>query len=154
MRPRRDDSAPQRRLERESLTLALSVRLRSLLAARGISVVTTRESDTAIAPCAALKSQSRRRSGLHQPACLLSGAGVHLYASSCLRAAVTFLPWKTAQPLGPAQPGARRSAELRLASRMSVNLAYPASLVDSMAARVAVESRPTAHPIALPASRR
>ena len=34
----------------KSFTLALSVRLRSLLAARGIQVVTTRDSDAAVAP--------------------------------------------------------------------------------------------------------
>ncbi len=61
-RPRR---SPRRRRPRwpldsgqpeKSATLALSVRLRSLLAARGIQVVTTRESDTSVDPTGAQSS--------------------------------------------------------------------------------------------------
>jgi N-acetylmuramoyl-L-alanine amidase len=83
----------------KSFTLALSVRLRSLLAARGFTVVTTRESDTTLA------SERRAEIANHAgaQACLglhasLSGFGIHLFASSLAAAApVRFEPWRTAQ---------------------------------------------------------
>jgi N-acetylmuramoyl-L-alanine amidase len=83
----------------KALTLALSVKLRSLLAARGIQVVTTRESD------AALDSNQRAETANHAAAqaCLIlhaseSGSGVHLFASSLAPAPPTrFVAWKTAQ---------------------------------------------------------
>jgi N-acetylmuramoyl-L-alanine amidase len=83
----------------KNLTLALSVRLRSLLAARGIPVVTTRESDTA------LDDEHRDAIANHASAqvCIslhgsLTGTGVHLFASSIAPAARTkFIPWDTAQ---------------------------------------------------------
>jgi len=65
----------------KAYTLALSVRLRSLLAARGISVVTTREADTA------LDAQHRAEIANHAQAqaCLslhasASGSGIQLHA--------------------------------------------------------------------------
>jgi N-acetylmuramoyl-L-alanine amidase len=83
----------------KDFTLALSVRLRSLLAARGIQVVTTRESDIA------LTSDQRAQIANHAAAqaCLvlhatMSGSGVHLFLSSLPPAPATrFLPWKSAQ---------------------------------------------------------
>lgn len=83
----------------KTATLALSIRLRSLLNARGISVVTTRESD------ATLDSDRRATIANHAKAqlCLSlhvsdSGSGVHLFVSSLAPAPqVPFLPWKTAQ---------------------------------------------------------
>jgi N-acetylmuramoyl-L-alanine amidase len=83
----------------KAATLAMSVRLRSLLTARGIAVVTTRESDTAILP------EKRAETANHSAAqaCLTlhateSGAGIHLFASSLAPAqGVRFAPWKTAQ---------------------------------------------------------
>ena len=80
-------------------TLALSVRLRSLLAARGIAVVTTRENDTA------LDSQHRAEIANHAQAqaCILlhastTGTGIHLFFSSLPPAqAGHALPWSTAQ---------------------------------------------------------
>ncbi len=83
----------------KAATLALSVRLRSLLAARGIAVVTTRESDTTLDP------NSRAAIANHAKAqvCLSlhvseSGSGVHLFVSSLAPAQSSlFLPWKTAQ---------------------------------------------------------
>jgi N-acetylmuramoyl-L-alanine amidase len=83
----------------KALTLALSVKLRSLLAARGIQVVTTRESD------AAVDSNQRAETANHAAAqaCLIlhaseSGSGVHLFASSLAPAPPTrFAAWKTAQ---------------------------------------------------------
>ena len=80
-------------------TLALSVRLRSLLNARAIPVVTTRESDLTI-------DQNRRAeiaNHANAQACLSlhasqSGAGVHLFVSSLTPDPPTrFAPWKTAQ---------------------------------------------------------
>ena len=83
----------------KAFTLALSVRLRSLLAARGIAVVTTRESDATI--------DSNRRAGIanhaNAQACLSlhateSGSGIHLFASSLAPAQAVRIPaWKTAQ---------------------------------------------------------
>jgi N-acetylmuramoyl-L-alanine amidase len=83
----------------KSSTLAMSVRLRSLLAARGIAVITTRESD------AALEAGRRAEIANHAKAqaCLslhasLSGSGMHLFASSIASAQpARFEPWKTAQ---------------------------------------------------------
>jgi N-acetylmuramoyl-L-alanine amidase len=79
--------------------LALSVRLRSLLTARGFQVVTTRENDTFV--------DLNQRAGIANHAkaavCLSlhaseSGSGVHLFASSLSPAPTTrFIPWKTAQ---------------------------------------------------------
>jgi N-acetylmuramoyl-L-alanine amidase len=87
----------------KSSTLALSVRLRSLLMARGIPVVTTRESDTNV------DDQQRAAIANHAAAaaCLslhasLSGGGnqptIHLFVSSLKPArAVRFAPWRAAQ---------------------------------------------------------
>ncbi|MGO8758810.1 MAG: N-acetylmuramoyl-L-alanine amidase family protein [Terracidiphilus sp.] len=83
----------------KAYTLALSVRLRSLLTARGFSVVTTRESDEAV------DADRRAEIADHAApqACLslhasLSGSGVHLFVSSLAPAdAAPFLAWKTAQ---------------------------------------------------------
>lgn len=83
----------------KAATLALSVRLRSLLAARGVAVVTTRESDTTLDP-------DRRATVANQAGaqvCLSlhaseSGSGVHLFTSSLAPAQATrFAAWKTAQ---------------------------------------------------------
>jgi N-acetylmuramoyl-L-alanine amidase len=83
----------------KALTLALSVRLRSLLGARGIQVVTTRESDGAVDPNKraeiANHAQAQACLSLHSSE---SGSGIHLYASSLAPAQPTrFLAWKTAQ---------------------------------------------------------
>jgi len=83
----------------KNITLALSVRLRSLLAARGISVVTTRESDIAIDANKraeiANHAQARACLSLHATE---SGSGIHLFASSLTPIApVRFAAWKTAQ---------------------------------------------------------
>ncbi|MGD0800941.1 MAG: N-acetylmuramoyl-L-alanine amidase [Terracidiphilus sp.] len=83
----------------KSFTLALSVRLRSLLAARGIQVVTTRESDATVAPDKraeiANHAQAQACLSLHASA---SGSGVHLFTSSLTPVQPTrFAAWKTAQ---------------------------------------------------------
>ncbi len=83
----------------KAATLALSVRLRSLLAARGIDVVTTRETDQSLDPTARAGIANRARA----QACLSlhaaeTGSGVHLYASNLAATpAAQFMPWKTAQ---------------------------------------------------------
>ena len=83
----------------KAVTLALSVKLRSVLNARGIAVVTTREADAAM--------EDDRRAGIANhakaAACLSlhateTGAGLHLFTSSLAPAASTrFSAWKTAQ---------------------------------------------------------
>jgi N-acetylmuramoyl-L-alanine amidase len=83
----------------KNYTLALSVRLRSLLAARGFEVVTTRESDSTVEP--------ERRADIANHAgamaCLSlhateAGTGVHIFASSLPPVgSARFVPWKTAQ---------------------------------------------------------
>ncbi|MGD0095775.1 MAG: N-acetylmuramoyl-L-alanine amidase [Terracidiphilus sp.] len=83
----------------KNLTLSLSVRLRSLLGARGIQVATTRESDVAVDPVKraeiANHAQAQACLSIHASE---SGSGVHLYASSLSPAQpVRFAAWKTAQ---------------------------------------------------------
>lgn len=83
----------------KAVTLAFSVRLRSLLAARGIPVVTTREEDKSLAP--ADRAQLANRASAQ--ACLIlhaaeTGSGVHLFTSSLAPATnAHFAAWKTAQ---------------------------------------------------------
>jgi N-acetylmuramoyl-L-alanine amidase len=83
----------------KAATLAFSVRLRSLLAARGLAVVTTRESDATVDP--ALRAQVANHSKAE--ACLSlhateSGSGIHLFTSSLAPTQpVRFVPWRTAQ---------------------------------------------------------
>jgi N-acetylmuramoyl-L-alanine amidase len=83
----------------KNFTLALSVRLRSLLAARGIQVVTTRESDATVEP----NRRAEIANHAQAQACLIlhaseSGSGLHLYTSSLTPAQPTrFVAWKTAQ---------------------------------------------------------
>lgn len=80
-------------------TLAFGVKLRSLLAARGFQVITTRESDTAVD--AARRAEIANR--VHARACLSlhateTGSGVHLFDSSLAPASGSrFVAWKTAQ---------------------------------------------------------
>src|ERR1035441_2101798 len=83
----------------KNFTLALSVRLRSLLAARGIQVVTTRESDATVD----LNRRAEIANHANAQACLSlhaseSGSGVHIFASSLAPAEpARFAAWKTAQ---------------------------------------------------------
>jgi N-acetylmuramoyl-L-alanine amidase len=83
----------------KSANLTLNVRLRSLLAARGIQVVTTRESDASLP----LDQRAALANHANAAVCLSlhaseSGAGVHLFTSSLPAASQTrFLAWKTAQ---------------------------------------------------------
>jgi N-acetylmuramoyl-L-alanine amidase len=83
----------------KAANLALSVRLRSLLGARGIQVVTTRESDISVDPNKRAEIANHAGAG----ACLSlhaseSGAGIHLFASSLSPGQQARFPaWKTAQ---------------------------------------------------------
>jgi N-acetylmuramoyl-L-alanine amidase len=83
----------------KAYTLALSVRLRSLLTARGFAVVTTRESDITVDP--GRRAEIANHAGAQ--ACLSlhateSGSGVHLFVSSLApKEKGGLLPWKTAQ---------------------------------------------------------
>lgn len=83
----------------KAFTLALSVRLRSLLAARGMQVVTTRESDATIDP----NRRAEIANHANAQACLSlhatqTGSGIHLFASSLPPTSPTRFPaWKTAQ---------------------------------------------------------
>jgi N-acetylmuramoyl-L-alanine amidase len=85
--------------QEKAVTLALSIRLRSVLSARGIQVVTTRESDQSIDRNARAETANRANA----QACLSlhvteSGSGVHLFASSLAPTpAIHFAAWKTAQ---------------------------------------------------------
>lgn len=86
-------------LEEKAVTLALSVRLRSTLQARGTSVVTTRESDSDIAPLSRAEAANHAQAA----ACLVlhataTGSGVHLYTSALAPSAPARpMPWQTAQ---------------------------------------------------------
>ncbi len=85
--------------DEKTLTLALSVRLRSLLTARGLAVVTTRESDKPV------DAEKRAEIANHAKAslCLVlhateSGAGIHLFTSALAPQPPAKIPaWKTAQ---------------------------------------------------------
>ncbi len=83
----------------KTFTLAISMRLRSLLGARGIQVAMTRESDATVAP----DKRAEIANHAEAEACLIlhgseSGSGAHLFTSSLAPAQpVRFLAWKTAQ---------------------------------------------------------
>jgi N-acetylmuramoyl-L-alanine amidase len=116
-------------LYEKDLTLALSVRLRSVLTAHGIAVVTTRETDANPSPDARAATANRA----HASACLIlhattSGTGVHLYTSALAPAAPpaglrtppdALRPWATAQA-----PYLTQS--LKLSSDISSALAHAA----------------------------
>jgi N-acetylmuramoyl-L-alanine amidase len=95
-----DDAGARLGSEAEkAYTLAFSIRLRSLLMARGFGVVTTRESDATLEP----DSRAQIANHANAQACISlhateSGSGVHLFVSSLAPVQdARFLPWKTAQ---------------------------------------------------------
>lgn len=132
----------------KALTLALSVRLRSLLGARGMQVVTTRESDANVD--ADRRAEIADHAGAQ--ACLSlhaseTGAGIHLFASSLTPTAPgRFVAWKTAQSAwvtrSLALAGVLNSSLLHAGMPVTLGrTALPA--VDSMACpAVAVEVAP------------
>lgn len=136
----------------KAFTLALSVRLRSLLSARGIPVITTRESDETLD----LDRRAAIVNRAYAQACLSlhgseSGTGVHLFVSSLAPAQPTrFAPWKTAQAASVtrslALAGTLNAALLQ--AGMNVTLGRTALLaVDSMnCPAVAVEVAPERGP--------
>jgi N-acetylmuramoyl-L-alanine amidase len=136
----------------KTFTLALGVRLRSLLAARGIQTVATRESDTAVDP----NRRAEIANHANAAACLSlhasqSGSGVHLFASSLAPAQpARFAPWKTAQAAwverSLALAGVLNSALLHAGITVSLGrTALP--VVDSMTCpAVAVEIAPERGP--------
>jgi N-acetylmuramoyl-L-alanine amidase len=136
----------------KAFTLALSVRLRSLLAARGMQVVTTRESDTAVD----LNRRAEIANHANAQACLSlhaseSGSGVHLFTSSLAPAQpVRFAAWKTAQsawvPRSLALTGVLNSALMH--AGISVTLGRTTLLaVDSMTCpAIAIEIAPERGP--------
>ena len=136
----------------KNLTLALSVRLRSLLGARGITVITTRESDADLDP----GQRAEIANHAQAQACLtlhaaMSGSGVHLFISSLPPARQSqFMPWTTAQAASVtrsvALAGVVNSALLH--SGLTVTLGRTAlTTVDSMACpAIAVEIAPEAAP--------
>ena len=83
----------------KNVTLGLSVRLRSTLQARGVTVVTTRESDAAVPTLNRAEAANHARAA----ACLVmhataTGSGVHLYTSALAPAGPARpMPWQTAQ---------------------------------------------------------
>jgi N-acetylmuramoyl-L-alanine amidase len=83
----------------KDLTLNLSIRLRSMLSAHGIGVVTTRESDANVPATERAETADRSTAA----ACILihataTGSGVHIYTSSLPPSTpARFMPWQTAQ---------------------------------------------------------
>jgi N-acetylmuramoyl-L-alanine amidase len=83
----------------KAFNLALTGRLRSLLAARGLQVVLTRDSDAAVDP----DHRAEIANHANAQACLTlhasdTGSGLHLFSSSLAPAASAhFAAWKTAQ---------------------------------------------------------
>ena len=132
----------------KAFTLTLSVRLRSLLAARGMQVVTTRETDAAVD----LNSRAEIANHANAQACLSlhaseSGSGVHLCTSSLTPTQpARFAAWKTAQsawvPRSLALAGVLNSALLH--AGMTVTLGRTTLLaVDSMTCpAIAIEIAP------------
>lgn len=94
-----DDGAHLGNEAEKAYTLAFTVRLRSLLMARGFTVVTTRESDDAVEP----DHRAEIADHANAQACLSlhaaeSGSGVHLFVSSLAPVQdARLLAWKTAQ---------------------------------------------------------
>jgi N-acetylmuramoyl-L-alanine amidase len=86
-------------LQEKDVTLGLTTRLRSTLQARGIGVITTRESDANLVPLNRAETANHAKAA----ACLVihataTGSGVHLYTSSLAPANPGGLqPWQTAQ---------------------------------------------------------
>jgi len=136
----------------KAYTLALSVRLRSLLAARGISVVTTREADTA------LDAQHRAEIANHAQAqaCLslhasASGSGIHLFLSSLPPAQATrFMPWKTAQAAyidrSVALAGVLNSALAHAGMKVSLERTAIVSIDSMTCPAIAIEVAPESKP--------
>jgi N-acetylmuramoyl-L-alanine amidase len=142
-------------LSEKSITLALALKLQTLLTARGFTVVMTRTDDTAEKPGSPGQPMSLDgRAGLanhaRASACLLihaatSGRGVHLYSSDLdgVTTEAALLPWQTAQAAWVVESvhlqkqlaeALRRSGVPRISGRASVrpvdSLTCPAVVVE------------------------
>jgi N-acetylmuramoyl-L-alanine amidase len=86
--------------DEKSVDLAFAVRLRSLLTARGIQVITTREEDRTLSPAdrAGLANRANAQACISLHAAE-SGYGVHIFTSSLApsQSSARFTAWKTAQ---------------------------------------------------------
>jgi N-acetylmuramoyl-L-alanine amidase len=124
------DSGPQgSSVAEKTVSLELSVRLRSQLTARGIQVVTTREGNVSLDADARAQIANRAVAGAQAAACLSlhasqAGSGVHIFVSSLpeedLAVPLRFMAWKTAQ-------SAYVSRSLRLASVVNSSLEQSSS---------------------------
>jgi N-acetylmuramoyl-L-alanine amidase len=132
----------------KNFTLALSVRLRSLLTARGFQVMTTRESDANLGPerRAEIANHARAQAclSLHGTA---SGSGVHLFASALAPVQPTrFSPWKTAQAgwvtRSLALAGVLNSALLHAGMNVTLGRSSLAAVESMTCPAVAVEVAP------------
>ena len=107
------------RILEKDITLSLTARLRSMLSAHGIGVITTRDSDVDPTPVARAETANRNSVS----ACILihataTGSGVHLYTSSLAPAPLgRFMPWDTAQ-------SAYVTQSLKLSSEIDSALAH------------------------------
>ena len=132
----------------KDLTLALSVRLRSLLAARGVSVITTRESDATVP--AERRAEIANHAGAQ--ACLSihatqTGSGVHMFVSSLAQQGpARIAAWKTAQSAwinrSLALEGALNAALLQSGINVTLGRAAMPSLDSMICPVVAVEFAP------------
>lgn len=132
----------------KDLTLALSVRLRSLLAARGVSVITTRESDATVPP--ERRAEIANHAGAQ--ACLSihatqTGSGVHMFVSSLApEDPARIAAWKTAQSAwvnrSLALEGALNSALLQDGMNVTLGRAALPSLDSMICPAIAIEFAP------------
>jgi N-acetylmuramoyl-L-alanine amidase len=132
----------------KDLTLALSVRLRSLLGARGIAVVTTRESDAAVPP----DRRAEIANHAAAQACLSlhatqTGSGVHMFVSSLAPQDPARIPaWKTAQSAwvtrSLALEGALNSALLQAGMNVTLGRTAVSSLDSLNCPAIALEFAP------------
>jgi N-acetylmuramoyl-L-alanine amidase len=112
------------KLLEKNVTLALSVRLRSVLAARGFQVTTTRETDVLVPALhrseIANHAQAAACLSLHATA---TGSGIHLFTSSLGQSMpARFQPWATAQ-------SAYSTRSLKLSSEINSALAHTSTPV-------------------------
>ena len=135
-------------LTEKDLTLALSVRLRSLLTARGVSVLTTRESDSTVPP--ERRAEIANHAGTQ--ACLSihatqTGSGVHMFVSSLAQQDPTRIAaWKTAQSAwinrSLALEGALNAALLQNGMTVTLGRAAMPSLDSMICPAIAIEFAP------------
>jgi len=135
-------------LVEKDLTLALSVRLRSLLAARGIAVVTTRETDATVTP--ERRAEIANHAGAQ--ACISlhatqAGSGVHMFVSSLTpQDAARIAAWKTAQAgfvtRSLALEGVLNSALLQAGMNVTLGRTALPSLDSMVCPAIAIEFAP------------